>query len=96
MYESQLSQIWTGGVRIPTALACLATVSSDNFLFLVSDHTILAVDCTGFSVTVSLDDVTALWLEYLVPSPILSRWGERLLRTCVFRTCEARASGLAN
>ena len=74
----------------------LATVSSDNFLFLVSDHTILAVDCTGSSVTVSLDDVTALWLEYLVPSPILSRWGERLLRTCVFRTCEARASGLAN
>jgi hypothetical protein len=43
----------------------LATVSSDNFLFPVSDRTILAVHCTGSSVTVSLDDVTALWLKYL-------------------------------
>ena len=60
--ESQLAQICAGGVRIPAALA---TVSSDNFPFHASDRTILAVGCTGSSVTVSLDDVATLWLEYL-------------------------------
>ena len=60
--ESQLAQICAGGVRIPTALA---TVSSDNFPFPPNERTILAVGCTGSSVTVSLDDVAALWLEYL-------------------------------
>ena len=50
------------GFRTPTAPA---TVSSDNFLFPASDSTILAVGCTGSFITVSLDDVTALWLKCL-------------------------------
>ena len=50
------------GFRTPTVPA---TVSSDNFLLPASDSTILAVGCTGSSVTVSLDDVTALWLKCL-------------------------------
>ena len=50
------------GVQIPTAPA---TVSSDNLLLSASDSTILAIGCPGFSVTVSLDDVAALWLECL-------------------------------
>ena len=50
------------GFRIPTAPA---TVSLENFLFPASDSTILAVGCTRSSVTVSLDDVAALWLKCL-------------------------------
>ena len=60
--ESQIAQIYAGGIRVPTALA---SVSSDNFPFSHNDRTILAVGCSGSSVTVSLDDVAALWLEYL-------------------------------
>ena len=53
------------GFRILTAPA---TVSSGNFLFPASDSTILAVGSTRlhwFLVTVSLDDVAALWLKCL-------------------------------
>lgn len=60
--ESQIAQIYAGGIRVPTVLA---SVSSDNFPFCHNDRTILAVGCSGSSVTVSLDDVAALWLEYL-------------------------------
>ena len=59
--ESQIAQIYAGGIRVPTVLA----TSSDNFPFSHNDRTILAVGCSGSSVTVSLDDVAALWLEYL-------------------------------
>ena len=60
--ESQIAQIYAGGIRVPTALA---SVSLDNFPFSHNDRAILAVGCSGSSVTVSLDDVAALWLEYL-------------------------------
>jgi hypothetical protein len=60
--ESQIAQIFAGGFRVPTALA---SVSSDNFPFSHNDRTILAVGHWGSSVTVSLDDVAALWLEHL-------------------------------
>jgi hypothetical protein len=60
--ESQLAQICAGGIRVQTALA---SVSSDNFPFPHNDRTILAIGGSGSSVTVSLDDVAALWLEYL-------------------------------
>src|SRR6266849_3625107 len=60
--ESQIAQIYAGGIRVPTVLA---GVSSDNFPFSHNDRTILAVGCSGSSVTVPLDDVAALWLEYL-------------------------------
>lgn len=60
--ESQVAQIFSGGFRVPTALA---TVPSDNYPFPHNDRSILAVGCSGSSVTVSLDDVAALWLEHL-------------------------------
>ena len=60
--ESQIAQIYAGGIRVPTVLA---SVSSDNFPFAHNDRSILAVGWSGSSVTVPLDDVAALWLEYL-------------------------------
>ena len=60
--ESQISQIYAGGIRVPTVLA---GVSSDSFPFSHNDRTVLAVGCSGSSVIVSLDDVAALWLEHL-------------------------------
>lgn len=60
--ESQIAQIYAGGIRVPTALA---SVSLEDFPFSHNDRAILAVSCSGSSVTVSLDDVAALWLEYL-------------------------------
>lgn len=60
--ESQITQIFAGGFRVPTALA---SVSSDSFPFPHNDRTILAVGCSGSSITISLDDVAALWLEHL-------------------------------
>ena len=60
--ESQIAQIYAGGIRVPTALV---SVSLDNLPFSHNDRAILAVGCSGSSVTVSLDDVAALWLEYL-------------------------------
>jgi hypothetical protein len=60
--ESQVAQIFAGGLRIPTALA---SASSDNFPFPHNDRTMLAVGVCGSSVTLSLDDVAALWLEHL-------------------------------
>jgi Fungal specific transcription factor domain len=60
--ESQVAQIFAGGLRAPTALA---SASSDNFPFPHNDRTMLAVGTCGSSVTLSLDDVAALWLEHL-------------------------------
>jgi Fungal specific transcription factor domain len=60
--ESQIAQIFAGGLRAPTALA---SVSSDNLPFPHNEHTMLAVGSRGSSVTLSLDDVAALWLEHL-------------------------------
>ncbi|KAI9438278.1 hypothetical protein H4582DRAFT_252611 [Lactarius indigo] len=60
--ESQLAQIFAGGLRVPTAIT---STSSDNFPFPHNDRIMLAVGSSGSSVTVSLDDVAALWLEHL-------------------------------
>ena len=60
--ESQITQIFAGGFRVPTALA---SVSLDSFPFPHNERTILAVGCSGSSITISLDDVAALWLEHL-------------------------------
>lgn len=60
--ESQLAQIFAGGLRVPTTIT---NTSSDNFPFPHNDRTMLAVGSSGSSVTVSLDDVAALWLEHL-------------------------------
>lgn len=65
--ESQLAQIYAGGLRVPTTIT---STSSDNFPFPHNDRTMLAVGSSGSSVTVSLDDVAALWLEHLeLPRP---------------------------
>ena len=60
--ESQLAQIFAGGLRVPTTIT---STSSDNFPFPHNDRTMLAVGSSGSSITVSLDDVAALWLEHL-------------------------------
>ena len=60
--ESQLAQIFAGGLRVPTAIT---STSSDNFPFPHNDRSMLAIGSSGSSVTVSLDDVAALWLEHL-------------------------------
>ncbi|KAF8273547.1 hypothetical protein EI94DRAFT_1155357 [Lactarius quietus] len=60
--ESQLAQIFAGGLRVPTTIT---STGSDNFPFPHNDRTMLAVGASGSSVTVSLDDVAALWLEHL-------------------------------
>ena len=60
--ESQLAQIFAGGLRVPTTIT---SSSSDNFPFPHNDRTMIALGSSGSSVTVSLDDVAALWLEHL-------------------------------
>ena len=60
--ESQLAQIFAGGLRVPTTIT---STSSDNFPFPHNDRTMLAVGSSGSSLTISLDDVAALWLEHI-------------------------------
>ncbi|KAI0046789.1 hypothetical protein FA95DRAFT_1606603 [Auriscalpium vulgare] len=61
--ESQVAQIYAGGVRtgpVPTAGPL-----TDNLPFPHNDRTVLATGMSGSSVTISLDDVAALWIEHI-------------------------------
>ncbi|TFY77680.1 hypothetical protein EWM64_g6329 [Hericium alpestre] len=65
--ESQIAQIVAGGLRGPVSVVA----SSDNLPFPHNDRAMLATGMSGSSVTISLDDVAALWLEHLdLPSTL--------------------------
>ncbi|KAI0059970.1 hypothetical protein BV25DRAFT_1918095 [Artomyces pyxidatus] len=60
--ESQMAQIIAGGLRAPPAFA---GSHADNLPFPHNDRAMLATGSSGSSVTISLDDVAALWLEHI-------------------------------
>ena len=56
-------------VEFAPQLRLLLVSRRTNFLSLTMTVPLLAVGYSGSSVTVSLDDVAALWLEHLDASP---------------------------
>ncbi|THH18885.1 hypothetical protein EW146_g2173 [Bondarzewia mesenterica] len=63
LVESQMAQIIAGGLRLTQSAP--VNCPSDSLPFPHNDRAILATGNSGSSITISLDEVAALWLEHI-------------------------------